>query len=417
MKVCVLGLGYIGLPTALMFAKSGAMVRGVDINKELVNKINKKEILIQEDGLLELLIEAVDQKQFKASTVPTKADAFIIAVPTPINKNKTANLTYVLNAIKMIIPFLEKENLIIIESTITPNCIKEEVLPFLKENGIEKGDIFIAHSPERVLPGKLIEELINNDRVIGGFNQESIDRAVELYKMFVKGKIYTTSTTIAEMVKLMENTYRDVNIALANEFAIIGERLGINIWEAIKLANCHPRVNIHNPGPGVGGHCIAIDPWFIIEKFPEESKLISLAREINDKTPLRIGQLIEKVMKSKNGKTVSIFGLAYKGNSEDIRESPSLSIINYLQHKGFTLRIFDPVVEKSTKNLGLVNSFEEAITEADCVVILTDHHIFKELNFLEGKKLLRNHIIIDTRNLLDKDFLVKNGFEVIVVGN
>ena len=253
-KLCVVGLGYIGLPTAVMFANHGLYVHGVDVNEKAVELIKNKQLHIEENGLQERLESAVDNGHFTVGTTAEEADIFIIAVPSPINEDKTANLNYVREATKSIVPYVRKGNLVILESTVPPRTVEDVMLPVLKETGLELGsELFVSHSPERVIPGKVFEELVNNDRIVGGINEESSRLTVELYKTFVKGNIHVTDATTAEMVKVIENTYRDVNIAFANELGKISEKIGVNAWEAIKLANYHPRVNIHLPGPGVGG--------------------------------------------------------------------------------------------------------------------------------------------------------------------
>ncbi|WP_078429739.1 nucleotide sugar dehydrogenase [Alkalihalobacterium alkalinitrilicum] len=409
MKLCVMGLGYIGLPTAVMFAKYGVEVLGVDVNEAVIKKLKNRELHIEEPGLEELMAEVMDTGLLKLSTEPEHANAFIIAVPTPINRDKTANLDYVKGATEMITPFVQSGNLIILESTVPPKTVENVMIPILEKSGLAIGkDLFISHSPERVMPGNLFEELVSNDRIVGGINERSSQMTVELYKRFVKGTIHVTDSTTAEMVKLMENTYRDINIAFANELARIAETVGFNVWEAIDLANCHPRVNIHKPGPGVGGHCIAVDPWFIIEQAPMESKLISLSRDINETTPHHVSGQVEELVKDKDQPVVTLLGLAFKGNIDDMRESPSLEIIDNLSKKELQLKIFDPhVVEEMD---GKVATIEEAVTGSDCVVILTDHHKFKTLDYQKIKELMRTPVIYDTRNLLNEEELKDYGY-------
>ena len=416
MKICVLGLGYIGLPTAVMFAKHGLDVHGVDVNEDVVEMLQNKQLHIEEPGLQEAMSEVIDQKKFTVSTSPAKADAYIIAVPTPITKDKTADLNYVRSATEMVLPYLEKGNLVVLESTVPPRTVEDIMLPILKQTEWKIGEeLFVSHSPERVLPGKLFEELVSNDRVVGGINERSAQMTAELYKTFVQGKIHLTDATTAEMVKLMENTYRDVNIALANELALIAERIGFNVWEAIELANCHPRVNIHKPGPGVGGHCIAVDPWFIIEQAREESRLISLSRDINDTAPHRVVYTIEELVKDKAKPVISIFGLAFKGNIDDMRESPSLEVIQRLNNVGYNLKIYDPHVKKDIE--GKVSSVEEAVRHSDCLVILTDHNQFKTMDFNRIKSLMRTPLIYDTRNILIRDKVESAGMELVQIGS
>jgi len=416
MKLCVMGLGYIGLPTAVMFAKHGLQVHGVDINEKVVSMLNNKELHIEEPGLPEMLAEVIDNGSLTVSTKPEKADAFIIAVPTPVNPDLTSNVDYVRSATEMILPYIERDNLVILESTVPPKTVEDVMIPILKQSGLIIGEeLYIAHSPERVLPGRLFEELVSNDRIVGGINEKSSQLTVELYRRFVKGTIHVTDTTTAEMVKLMENTYRDINIAYANELARIGEKLGFDVWEAIDLANCHPRVNIHKPGPGVGGHCIAVDPYFIIDKAPVESKLISLARKINSETPKKVVGKIKEIVSEVENPKIAILGLAFKGNIDDMRESASLEIIHELKENGFNLSIHDPYVKADLD--GKVKTVEEAAKEADLLVILTDHDVYKDIDLISVKEAMKSPIIYDTRNLLNAEELEQMGIYYIKIGS
>jgi len=416
MKLTVLGLGYIGLPTAVMFAKHGVQVHGVDVNKQVVEMLNRKELHIEEPGLPEMLAEVIDNGRLTVSTETKEADAFIISVPTPINADRSANLDYVRSATEMILPVVKKGDLVILESTVPPKTIENIMMPVLEKTGFVFGEeLFISHSPERVLPGKLFEELVSNDRIVGGINEKSSQMTVDLYKHFVKGEIHVTDSTTAEMVKLMENTYRDINIAYANELARIAEKLDFNVWEAIDLANCHPRVNIHKPGPGVGGHCIAVDPYFIIEQAPEEAKLITLAREINTSTPEAVVNLAVNAVKEINNPTISVFGLAFKGNIDDMRESPSVEIVEMLEEKGFHLKVYDPYVKGEYNHKA--NTVEEALENSDLMFVLTDHNVFKDLDFNALKGVMRTPRILDTRNLLSTLNITEAGFDYIQVGS
>ena len=418
-KICVVGLGYIGLPTAVMFANHGKVVHGVDINEEIVNKINRKQLHIEEKGLKEKLIEAIDQKHLTVSTKPEEADVFIIAVPSPIKHDKTANLSYVEKATEAIVPYLQQGNLVILESTVPPLTVEKVMLPVLEKTNLEIGrELFVAHSPERVIPGKVFEELINNDRIIGGINEKSSEIAVELYRTFVVGNIHITDAKTAELVKVIENTYRDVNIAFANELARICDNLNINVWEAIKLANYHPRVNIHSPGPGVGGHCIAVDPWFLVELQPETAKLIGLARNINDSMPHYTTNKVISIIKKQSihhGK-VAVLGLSYKADIDDTRESPSLDVIRALEEQKMEYSVFDPHIKeqifmKQTKTI------EEAVEHADLILIMTNHQEFKRLNPESLKDKMRTKIIYDTKKCIDEDKWKQAGFEVYVLGD
>jgi len=413
-KICVLGLGYIGLPTAAMFATNGFKVIGVDTKFNVVKTVNGGSVHIEEPGLKTLVKAAVNSGNLKAKLEPGKSDTFIIAVPTPLTTNKKADLSYVKEATKSIVRYLEKDNLVILESTCPPGTTKEVVVPILEKSGMKAGnDFFVAHSPERVLPGNILQEVISNDRIIGGINSKSAKRAKDLYRSFVEGKIYLTDATTAEMVKVMENTYRDVNIALANELSNICVNLGLNVWEVIELANKHPRVNLHQPGPGVGGHCLSIDPWFIVEKAPNLAKLIRLSREINDNQPMVVVNMIKNMVKGASNHKITILGVTYKGNVDDIRESPALTVIKYLKEKRYELGIYDPHVKEFPLKL---NTLEESFKDSDCAVVLADHKEFNSLSPEKLGKLMRKRQIIDTKKCLDLKEWEKAGFKVNLLG-
>ena len=416
--ITVVGLGYIGLPTAAVLAKKGLNVLGYDINKRVVESLNKGEIIIEEPGLKELVKEVVRDGHLRGINSFEKSDVFIIAVPTPIKEDKTADISYVETAVEAIVPFLEKGNIVVLESTSPPGTTEDIIAPILEKSGLVIGEeLFIAHSPERVLPGKIIQELVENDRIIGGINEKSTQLVKEVYEVFVEGEIFTTDSKTAEMTKLMENTYRDVNIALANELAIISENMGINAWEVIKLANKHPRVNLHQPGPGVGGHCIAVDPWFVIEGQPE-AKLIRQAREINDNTPGRVMKKIESLMKTQDGK-LTILGVTYKPDVDDTRESPIIKLIDKLKgNTKFELAIHDPHAKRDIfkyKDI-LVDNIEEAVKNSELIVLGVDHLIYKNLDFKKIGQLMKNKQVYDTRNFLDEKDLLDNGFHVNIIG-
>jgi len=409
-KICILGLGYVGLPTASMFATSGFEVVGVDSNQSIVETLNRGDIHIKEPGLHTLVQAAVRSGRLKVKPKVESADVFIIAVPTPINKDKKADMTYVKNASYEISSVLRTGNLVILESTSPPGTCSKLLKPILEESELKAEiDFELAHCPERVVPGRTMKELIGNNRVIGGINLKSAKSASELYKAFVEGKIYLTDCTTAEMVKLMENTYRDVNIALANELSIICEKLDINVWEVIKLANLHPRVNIHWPGPGVGGHCIPVDPWFIVEQVPDASKLISLARTINDGMPAHIVERIKLILNGIQSPQVAILGISYKGNIDDIRETPALEVIQGLKKANVNFKIYDPHVRSFKYEL---STLENSLSGADCILLFTDHDEFKFLNPQEVSKLVRHRIVYDTRNVLDHELWKKYRFIV-----
>lgn len=398
--LCVIGLGYIGLPTAAMFADSGWNVVGVDVNPIAVGKLNQGLIHIEEVGLGELVEKVVRNGNLYAQLEPTNADCFIIAVPTPHNKeDHTANLNYVEAATNSILPYLKEGNIVIVESTIPPRTINDVVAPLIEKQGWKLGEnIFLAHCPERVLPGRILIELVENTRIVGGINTKSAEKAADVYRSFVTGNILMTSAVSAEMSKLMENTYRDVNIALANELVKISEKLSIDALEVINLANEHPRVNLHLPGPGVGGHCLAVDPYFIIEKAPEQSVIISDSRIINNSMPQFVISQLNKILPNNKSK-VAVFGLTYKGNIDDVRESPAMDIVDILQKEGFKLGIYDPHVRQDQVDFSL-SSFEESIDGAECILILTDHNEFKILNENLILERMLNPIIFDTKNCL-----------------
>lgn len=417
--ICVIGLGYIGLPTAVMFSNHGHSVHGVDVNESVVKRIANKELHIEENGLQERLDKAIDSKLFTVSLTPVKADVFIIAVPSPIKEDKTANLEYIRSAARAITPFVEKGNLVILESTVPPRTVQDVILPELLKTGLEIGtDIFVSHSPERVIPGQVFEELVSNDRIIGGVNEVSAQMTSDLYRSFVKGQMHETDDRTAELVKVMENTYRDVNIAFANELAKIAQTIDVNVWEAIRLANFHPRVNIHQPGPGVGGHCIAVDPWFLVELNPELAQIIHLSRKTNDGMPEYTAQLTADIVKNNGVESpkVAVLGLAFKGNIDDMRESPSLDVVEEMKKKQLEVVAYDPHIK--VNNIAEQTQVkEEALEGASAIVILTSHDEFKKMDPIEAGKQMKTKIILDTKNCIDREKWEMAGFEVYVLGD
>lgn len=371
--VVVIGMGVVGLPAALLLAQADYNVFGVDVNKDVVDLLNKRSLPshIKEAELQLLLQDSQVQKNFHVQLIPNQADSFIIAVPTPLDSSKKrSDLSFLKKATESIVAYLKRGNLVIIESTIPPLTCKNLVTPILEKSGLKVGrDILLAHCPERVLPGNIYYEIIHNDRIIGGVNKESSQKAKKLYSSFVKGKIYTTDDVTAELCKLMENTYRDVNIALANEFLSVAEGLGINPKEAIQLSNKHPRVNILNPGIGVGGHCIPIDPWFIHEVDAKNSTLIVTARKINDSMPKKIAAKIrEAVKKNKKAKIVAL-GASYKPDTADLRESPAVRIVEILREDGFHVDHYDPLIPAYQWDKDLLT----ALRKANLLVVLVPH--------------------------------------------
>jgi UDP-N-acetyl-D-mannosaminuronic acid dehydrogenase len=413
MKVCTIGLGYIGLPTSITFANYGVEVVGVDINQEVVDLLNNGVIHIEEPGLQEALQAAIDSSKFKASLQPEKADAFIIAVPTPNHndKYKSCDLTFVINAVKNVLPHLEKGNVLIVESTIAPRTMDDYVKPLIENDGFIIGeDIYLVHCPERVLPGQILHEMIYNNRIVGGITPKCAEEGARIYGAFVKGEIIKTGAKVAEMSKLMENTFRDVNIALANELARVCNKLEINALEVIEMANKHPRVNIHSPGPGVGGHCLAVDPYFIVAKTPETAQIINLSREINSSMPYFVVDAVTNLLEKVDGKVVTLFGLTYKGNVDDIRESPAMEIKNILEQMNkYEVRSFDPHVKRDF----VCENMEEAVDNSDIILILADHNEFKELDY-RTLNLMRNKQIFDTKNTVKTRHI---DFDYITLGN
>ena len=413
--ICILGMGYIGLPTACMFAKTGFNVHGVDIKDHVVQKLRNGDIHIEEPGLEDLLQEVIKTGKLHFDLEPIEADAYIICVPTPLKPEKTAELKYVRNATESIVNYLKEGSLVILESTVPPGTCKEVVLPILETSGMKVGEkIFLSFCPERVIPGRILIEIVENDRIVGGIDDKSTNRAKKLYSSFVKGNILTTNSTTAEMVKLMENTYRDVNIALANEFALIAGTLGIDIWQAIQLANRHPRVNIHSPGPGVGGHCIPIVPWFIVEKNKERTPLIQKARQINDMMPSEIISILEDFTNLDNNPVITIWGVAFKPNTDDASFSPATEIIRNIQLKGGQVKIHDPFVKEY--EFPLV-SLEESVKHSECILIIANHDYYEEINPEKVGKDMNHKNIIDTRNSIDLDHWVSAGFKAIIFGD
>ncbi|QTD40802.1 nucleotide sugar dehydrogenase [Sporosarcina sp. Te-1] len=418
-KICVVGLGYIGLPTAVMFANSGVQVHGVDINESAVNMIANKQLHIEENGLQERLDRAIDEGKFTVSTTPVEADVYIVAVPSPINPDNTANLEYIRQATASIVPYLKPGALVILESTVPPKTVENIMLPELRKSNLTLGeDLFVSHSPERVIPGKIFEELVNNDRIVGGITPESAQMTKDLYKTFVQGEIHLTDATTAELVKVMENTYRDVNIAFANELAKIAETIGVDIWEAIRFANFHPRVNIHMPGPGVGGHCIAVDPWFLVELNPVEAQIIHKARLTNDSMPEFVAEKTKGLLDDQNIKDgkVAVLGLAFKGNVDDMRESPSLTVIKELQARNIDVKSFDPHI-KNAKHATQQDTLEEAIADVDLIILTTDHDEFKQLNPNHLVTKTPKPFILDTKNALDRNKWEQAGFHYYKLGD
>lgn len=392
-KISVIGLGYIGLPTASLLAKNGYEVLGVDVNQSVVDTINSGSIHIIESGLDALVISAVSSGNLIAKTIPEASDIYILAVPTPFKAKHEPDLTYVESAAKAVAPLLKSGDLIILEST-SPVGTTAFVKTCVEQINSVEG-VYYAHCPERVIPGRVLEELVENDRIIGGIDAKSGEIAAEFYRTFVEGEILLTDAKTAELCKLAENSFRDVNIAYANELSLICDKQGINVWDLIKLANHHPRVNILQPGPGVGGHCIAVDPWFIVSSAPEQAKLIKTAREVNNAKPQWVINKVLDKAKKFTDPVIACFGVSFKPDIDDLRESPALEIVKQLNEmKVLKLLVVEPNI-KVLEGFELV-SIEAGIEQADIVLFLVDHKPFKVLSIED----LAGKCIIDTKGLL-----------------
>ncbi|CAN7725625.1 UDP-N-acetyl-D-mannosamine dehydrogenase [Rhizobium sp. LjRoot98] len=407
-RVAILGMGYIGLPTAVAIATRGVDVIGVDINPATVAALSRGEVPFVEPDLAVAVSGAVAMGRLTATTETPEAEAFIIAVPTPFNEDRTADLSYVKAAAEQIAPRLKPGNIVVLESTSPPGTTQKvgdwigALRPDLRmpRDGETGADIFVAHCPERVLPGRIMIEMITNDRVVGGLTPRCAEKAASIYRLFAQGEILLTDAASAEMAKLVENAYRDVNIAFANEISLISESLHIDVWEVIRLANRHPRVNILSPGPGVGGHCIPVDPWFIVSAAPQLSRLIRTAREVNDHRPHHVaGQVVEKAKRFRSP-TVACLGLTFKANVDDVRESPAIEVVGLIAQAlpDVEILVADPYVSampgllSKYDNLHLEGAYQ-AVERADIVVLLVEHEPFKAMRHTR----LAGKVIYDTR--------------------
>ncbi len=418
-KISVLGLGYIGLPTASTFATHGVEVLGVDVKPEIIETLKAGGLHIHEPGLRTLVSGAINSGMLRVGLAPGLGDAFIIAVPTPfIGADKKADMRAVTAAAEAIVPFLREGNLVVLESTSPPRTTIDLVAPILEKSGLKAGvDFHLAYSPERVLPGQILRELIENARVVGGVTSESAQAAYDLYKIFVKGEIIKTNATTAEMVKLMENTYRDVNIAIANEFSRLADNFGVDVWEATSLANLHPRVEILKPGIGVGGHCISVDPWFLVEAAPEITPFIRQAREVNDAQPKFVVDLVERALGSLKGKNIAALGLAYKPDVDDLRESPAVKVVHLLQDAGAKVKAFEPFAsDAKLPNITTVRNLEEVLLEADAVILLVAHGEFKLLDADFIASAMKGRVAIDAVNGWDAKVWKNAGFALTRLG-
>ena len=429
-KVCMLGLGYIGLPTACTLANSGLRVVGVDTNPHVINTLRNGDVHIHEPGLRDLVQNAIRSGNLTVSPTPEEADAFIIAVPTPFYEHeqgeydgmqyRLADMRAVTSATEAVVPYLRPGNLVILESTSPPCTTIDLVAPILERSGLRAGvDFYLAYSPERVLPGQILRELTENARVIGGVTPSSAQAGRDLYACFVRGEIVLTDATTAEMVKLMENTYRDVNIAIANEFARLAEQFGVDVWQAISFANRHPRVKILNPGPGVGGHCISVDPWFFVEAAPEHARLIHTARRVNDGQPHRTAAIVANALSGDlQGKRIAVLGLAFKPEVDDLRESPAIEVAQLLAQAGAQVRAYEPYKpEEQVAGIETLPTLEAALAEAEALILMVNHAQFSQLDPNAVARLTPARIAIDTRGQWDAAAWQAAGFTIYRLGD
>jgi UDP-N-acetyl-D-mannosaminuronic acid dehydrogenase len=416
-QICVLGMGYIGLPTACTFATRGLKVVGVDVNSHILDLLRKGEIHIQEPGLKAIAEQAFRSGNLHVEAVPVPSDAFIIAVPTPINPDKSADLSFVISAAQSIVPHLRRGNLVVLESTSPPRTTVDVVRPILERSGLVAGrDFSLAYSPERVLPGQILRELAENARVIGGIDPASAQAGKELYSLFAQGEVVLTDATTAEMVKLMENTFRDVNIALANEFARLAEHFRVDVWQAIAMANRHPRVKILNPGPGVGGHCISVDPWFLVEAAPGLAGLVSKARAVNDEQPSYVVNLLRHELGDLTGRRIAALGLTYKPDVDDVRESPAVEVVRLLAKEGAQVVAFDPLAVSVVIDGERVASLDLAVRQAAAIVLLVPHEAFRQIDPAALASLTPARIVVDCHNAWDRAAWAQAGFRVRRLG-
>jgi UDP-N-acetyl-D-mannosaminuronic acid dehydrogenase len=416
--ICVLGLGYIGLPTASIFASNGLKVTGVDVNERILTSLRQGEPHIEEPGLRALVQAALASGNLSIAAQPGPADVFLIAVPTPVREDKRADLRAVISAAESIVPHLRRGNLVVLESTSPPRTTVDIVAPILERSGLHAGvDFQLAYSPERVLPGQILRELVENARVIGGVDRASAEAGRDLYGAFVRGEIALTDATTAEMVKLMENTYRDISIAAANEFARLADYFGVDVWEAIALANLHPRINILRPGPGVGGHCVSVDPWFLVESAPEITPLIRQARLTNDGQPAFAVGLIERALGGLRGRTIAALGLAYKPEVDDLRESPAIEVAQRMAECGAQVKTYEPyATETVVPGCFAAPSLQAALKDAEAIVLLVDHRAFVDLDPVQVAASMPGRVAVDTRGRWDRARWAGAGFRLHVLG-
>ena len=427
-KVCVLGLGYIGLPTASTLATHGLRVVGVDINPQVIETLQSGKIHIHEPGLETVVESALSSGNLTVAFEPEEADVYLILVPTPFYEDKfgeyegrryrLADMRAVTSATEAILPYLRRGSLVILESTSPPRTTVDLVRPILERTGLKAGsDFHLCYSAERVFPGQILRELVENARVVGGVTPESAQAGCAFYATFVKGEIIATDSTTAEMVKLMENTFRDVNIAVANEFARLAEKFGVDVWEAIHLANHHPRVNILQPGPGVGGHCISVDPWFFVETAPELTSLIYHARHVNDGQPYFVVEKVKQALGTLNDKKIAALGLAYKPDVDDLRESPAAEVVHLLQKQGAQVKAWEPFKpDANLPGIEMTTTLKAAIKDADLLLLLVRHHEFTSFNPVEIATKTTARVVVDCVHGWDEHLWENAGFAVFRLG-
>ena len=414
-RITVIGLGYVGLPTACMFAVNGIEVLGVDSNPAVINELLDGRPRAAEPEIRSMLGLALHSGNLRLSTEVEPCDSYIVSVPTPILDHHVADLAHVRSALEAVIHVAAPGNLLVIESTVPPGTMIQVVVPKLRSAGLEPGrDLLLAHCPERVLPGATLLEMVQNDRIIGGIDEASAQRAAQLYSVFVRGSLHITDATTAEFVKVMENTFRDVNIALANDFAKLADLIDVDVWEAVRLANNHPRVNILRSGPGVGGHCVAVDPWFLVELDESRARLVRAARQVNDEMPRYVVERLANEVDLQGGH-VALLGLAYRADLADTRESPAIAVYHELTTRGLRVKAHDPVVTESIPGVENV-PLKEAVSGASALLVVTDHAAFRTLDPHSVGELVNARIAFDTRNCLDRELWARAGFRVLGLG-
>jgi UDP-N-acetyl-D-mannosaminuronic acid dehydrogenase len=412
-NITVIGLGYIGLPTAALLAESGHRVYGYDVNVQLRRMLLRKEIPTMEEPVRQAVLNALDSNRlFIVDSVPN-ATAYIMCLPTPTSDGKP-DMRYVESAAFEVAKIAEPGSIIVLESTVPPGATERIIERALSGCGKDIDEFHVAHCPERVIPGAIMQELRANSRVVGGRTPDDSHIVAELYASFCKGQIALTSTAVAEFVKVVENTFRDVNIAFANELAVFAEELGLDVWETIALANKHPRVNILEPGPGVGGHCIPVDPHFLSDTNPLATELIQSARRVNDRMPYCIVRRIAELVEPVRGSKIALLGAAYKGDVDDARESPTVRIDALLWNRGYATAVYDPLVTRYHRPLSA--SLEEAVRGADALVLVTPHTVFRSIEPADVAPLMRSARLVDTRNFFDAAEWERHGFECYVLG-